>query len=564
VSRIEWSRRTADEIEEVVAQLLLCKYPNAVRVIPGRGDGGVDVVVPIEGGRCQVFQIKSFSGPKLTSSHKTQIVGSLARVRESEGEALAEWNLVLPMDPTPRRLEWFNELTSSAQFPSHWRGLTYLDVLASQNPSVVDYYLFSGKDRLAREHQDFLQAIQLGSKTIAGGALAAGEIPGMLGAVDRLINRDDPHFTYDISVVSSRRQKARSPVLSAIFGSDEERAVVVDVFPRYGSALEDRPITFRAELHPANPEEQASVEDWISFGRQVTVEATVTFPDGLPGGLPVPEAESVLSLGPRQAATGPLKVNLRVLSPDRTEVGRIPIEISEHTVGERGAKLKATDATRLISIAATFDIRGEKALHLDLRFDPIRIVGCPVSAAAQAVRFLTSLVPPNSLGLGYEGGGGAIAVSEQVLHKDWLPDGLALLELLDDLELIQTKCVEPLIVPESISREEHLAIAEAAALLRGETVSGTWRTIDLTLMPHGNVELENLACGGSIAHECALSMTLWENTFVVGTVRTVLETAILESIQQRMNGQYEVVFIPGTSKAFQRCLLDGTSLSSRR
>jgi hypothetical protein len=564
VSRIEWSRRTADEIEEVVAQLLLCKYPNAVRVIPGRGDGGVDVVVPIEGGRCQVFQIKSFSGPKLTSSHKTQIVGSLARVRESEGEALAEWNLVLPMDPTPRRLEWFNELTSSAQFPSHWRGLTYLDVLASQNPSVVDYYLFSGKDRLAREHQDFLQAIQLGSKTIAGGALAAGEIPGMLGAVDRLINRDDPHFAYDISVVSRRRQQERLPVLSAIFGSDEERAVVVDVFPRYASALEDRPITFRAELHPANPEEQASVEDWISFGRQVTVEATVTFPDGLPGGLPVPEAESVLSLGPRQAATGPLKVNLRVLSPDRTEVGRIPIEISEHTVGERGAKLKATDATRLISIAATFDIRGEKALHLDLRFDPIRIVGCPVSAAAQAVRFLTSLVPPNSLGLGYEGGGGAIAVSEQVLHKDWLPDGLALLELLDDLELIQTKCVEPLIVPESISREEHLAIAEAAALLRGETVSGTWRTIDLTLMPHGNVELENLACGGSIAHECALSMTLWENTFVVGTVRTVLETAILESIQQRMNGQYEVVFIPGTSKAFQRCLLDGTSLSSRR
>ncbi|GEM_PF-5886059 len=42
-------------------------------------------------------------------------------------------------------------MTAPVSFPCHWVGLNRLDLLAAQNPMVIDYYLRDGKDRLQQQ-----------------------------------------------------------------------------------------------------------------------------------------------------------------------------------------------------------------------------------------------------------------------------------------------------------------------------------------------------------------------------------------------------------------------------
>jgi predicted AAA+ superfamily ATPase len=82
VARVEWTRQSGEDVEAVVAMLLCSRYPNAVRVRPSQGDGGIDVFVPGPAGfgaERAVYQVKKFS-ENLTSSQKRKIKRSYQRV----------------------------------------------------------------------------------------------------------------------------------------------------------------------------------------------------------------------------------------------------------------------------------------------------------------------------------------------------------------------------------------------------------------------------------------------------------------------------------------------------
>jgi len=63
MARVEWTRQSGEDVEAVVAMLLCTEYPNAWRIRPGRGDGGVDVFVPLSDDRAlrDVYQVKKFA-----------------------------------------------------------------------------------------------------------------------------------------------------------------------------------------------------------------------------------------------------------------------------------------------------------------------------------------------------------------------------------------------------------------------------------------------------------------------------------------------------------------------
>lgn len=47
--RVEWSRRTADEVETVIGIALCRENPDAIRIRPSQGDRGVDIYVEADG-----------------------------------------------------------------------------------------------------------------------------------------------------------------------------------------------------------------------------------------------------------------------------------------------------------------------------------------------------------------------------------------------------------------------------------------------------------------------------------------------------------------------------------
>ena len=109
MARVEWTRQSGDDVEAVVAMLLCNQYPNAVRVRPSQGDGGIDVFVPGSAGfgaERAVYQVKKYS-ENLTSSQNRKIKRSYQRMVETsneEGWRITEWHLVMPLDLTDKSL----------------------------------------------------------------------------------------------------------------------------------------------------------------------------------------------------------------------------------------------------------------------------------------------------------------------------------------------------------------------------------------------------------------------------------------------------------------------------
>src|SRR5689334_15460479 len=117
--REPWERYSGDEIEAVVAIMLLREYPRGRRVRPSQGDGGVDVLVPHGARRWEVYQVKGFTAA-LTSSHKRQISESWRRLREFTSDRNIEvtaWHVVRPIDPTHEDDTWLQELTKNSDIP---------------------------------------------------------------------------------------------------------------------------------------------------------------------------------------------------------------------------------------------------------------------------------------------------------------------------------------------------------------------------------------------------------------------------------------------------------------
>lgn len=121
--------RSGDDVGAVVSMLLCRRHDRAARRGAGQGDRGIDVFVPSDDGRIDVYQVKRYDRP-LTSSQWRRVRDSYDTLVDAVGHGLQvrNWYLALPLDPSDSDekslARWSTPAPSNAASGRGSRGLT--------------------------------------------------------------------------------------------------------------------------------------------------------------------------------------------------------------------------------------------------------------------------------------------------------------------------------------------------------------------------------------------------------------------------------------------------------
>lgn len=297
---VPWHSLEPTACEKFVSIMLLRQYPDGWRRRPSRGDGGVDVIVPVDGqpGVVDIYQIKYYY-QSLTASQRAKVVASaeeLKRTARITGMVVRDWNLTLPIDPTSDGDEWIRALFSGTKIEARWKGLTYLEGLAAKYRDVVDYYIFGGQERTLQLAERALSVVEL--MRMSDGAGPGLDFASMYNSAkvlfDQLNDSTDPHFKYSYSMTPpgveiDALNLPKGCLMRQIGGIQGGPTMCIDVFPWYNEVLFDRPLSFTmsVDLSSASSELQ---EEFSSFRRYGT-------PIDIPGEYVTVEADGPL-IGP--------------------------------------------------------------------------------------------------------------------------------------------------------------------------------------------------------------------------------------------------------------------------
>ena len=192
--------RPGEDVEAVVSMLLCRQHDRAARRRPGQGDRGIDVFVPLDDGRIDVYQVKRYDR-SLTPTQWRRVRESYDTLVDAvrQGLQVRNWYLVLPLDPSEADESKFTALVADGPFEHcEWKGLAWLDALAAQYPEVVDYYLGDGKQRLGQLHRDLLTVLRArDSAQVEADTKVVGQ--GLV-ALHHALNEHDPLYWYDFAV----------------------------------------------------------------------------------------------------------------------------------------------------------------------------------------------------------------------------------------------------------------------------------------------------------------------------------------------------------------------------
>lgn len=556
MARVEWTRRTPEEVEAVIGIALCRENPRAQRVRPGRGDGGVDIYIP-EGDGWVVYQVKSFTESR-TSSHERQITKSWSTLKKriDAGEiAVKEWFLLRPLNPTPSDETWLAELTAGAGFPCGWKGLDFCDRLAADNPSVIDYYLHDGKERLRETIADFMVAAGLASGEADPTAPTAA-IPS-LEKLHEALNRFDPHFRFDFSVDTIEigspppRVVPRAGLVGAATRVDGTRAITFRVYARFDEATLERPVPgrFIPDFEPGSPEWLAW-EDFIAYGIPVDELPVRQFTIDMPGGLGATEEDAVARLGPARLDTArPFDLHVAVIDPSGLTIAETVVHMEAATTGLDGRGL----AVQGVEEAGVFDLSLKLRADGDSMAFNLRsrdLTGAVPAATLPGLRVLSTFVPDNQMLLSLHHGPPLSARPMPI--PEALPGRVVtarITRICEALAEIQRHTVTPVRVPDltETTNDQVRPWLDAARLLRGDTITGTWNNCTITFDP--DVEPPALEDGQHRLETVEdITIDIAGTVIDLGHRRNVMKVARLVTLD-REHG--EARFEPGTDDTFE-------------
>jgi hypothetical protein len=485
VARVEWTRLNGDDVEAVVGMFICSEFPNAVRVRPSQGDGGVDVFVPGEGGFAverEVYQVKKYT-ENLTSSQKREITRSYKRViaaSEKEGWKITKWHLVMPLDLTDHNLaNWLKNLTADAQFPCETHGLLYCDTAASRYTKVVDYYLRDGKEQLEG-------AIAALTNMLAGrpawqetGPLSVRDVSGDLASLYHALNDHDPFYKYEFDVSDtppSPEVGADRPGLVAVWARcDRSVWITVRIIALSMAAIEERPVKWHLKFTiPTEDEElRQQFEKFVDYGAPVnlpagTVGGVLDLPGGLGGELSGGSFQ-VLSVSDDDPGAESAEIAIATVDPDSdTVIARTVMRRVEFTTGQAGVRSVWHDTAGLFTIETLVaDGKLSGSMHLSVEYN---LKNRKPAELVSSLKFIATMHAPNRIALGLPYGPGDFGV---VTTATWEVDEFATFwaELCESLALIQEHVNVLLRMPEEVSVGEAKRINDVAKLLRGEVLS---------------------------------------------------------------------------------------------
>ncbi len=493
MARVNWELMSGEAVEEFVAALLLLEHPRGNIITPSRGDRGIDIRIPTGDHRFDIYQVKRFTRP-LTSKQLTNIESSWHEFVEKTLPRLAvrSWTLVTPWNPTNERLEWLQNLTSAAGLDEvTWLGRTNLDVRASQNSRLVDYYFGDGRSRTEELMAQALSAARELPDSEGEDLLSA--IGARQRALASALDEVDPfyHYASEIRVGRLGSLNKASIELGALAGADSEECTVIArevgdnhlwvlrVSPRCAESFRLRPLstTVTMAAEPGSPEHDA-LHRFFTYGvaPDIPLPARIIGAEGPPGATP-PLGEALIQIG--AAATSQssgLDLELRI-EPSGRCVELIAIEQTRGLNGQ-GIRLAGTDRAGAITV----EFLGNNADHTaELCITPHEVGGQPPRLVLHTLQAMEELFSGSSSVTLAVAGGPALLPPWKHVDRDedlwqrshtWAELAAALVEL-------QRRTLASLTMPYRLNSSEYHQILDAAAIVRGEIVEDEWDGVDM-------------------------------------------------------------------------------------
>lgn len=466
--------------------MLLCsRWPNAVRVRPSQGDGGIDVFIPGPAGwgsERAVWQVKRYC-ENLKGTQKRAIKRSFARAVETaatEGWRITEWHLIMPLDLTSQNLSWLDDFIGDVDFPCETHGLLLCDTLAAQYPNVIDYYLRDGRERLQAHMDNLTDLLSDRRDRQSGEPVRAADVYSDLASIYKALNACDPFYEYWIQASSAAPRPEHLPgeenLVAAYAVCQDWVWITVKVFARMLAALTEQPITWRLQF--AIPEDDDELreqfEKFVDYGAPIemppgTVSGTLDLPGGLGGSLS--GASLQILDAPGTDETEPAEVRLAIIAPDSdavlasTRMTRIRLsrgQVGVWSVFEDHAKLFTVE---LLMTQGSLD----GTLRLSVDFN---LAGRRPGELVEGLNVLANWHTPNRVAFGLPYGRpdyGVIATIPQeasVERSRWSLICTALAQ-------IQEHTTFQLRMPPEMHQDQALGILDTAALVSGQPTTGT-------------------------------------------------------------------------------------------
>jgi hypothetical protein len=539
-NRVDWSdpRISAAVYEDMIAVLISRLHPEARRVDGSGGDGGRDVYLPLPSGLV-IFEEKSFTG-RMRPTRRRQVESSLSN---AAAHVPVAWHLVVPIDPNPSELEWFDRVTSKYPFRCDWLGKTWLDGHMADHPELPRYYIEGSADEIVAA----LLELNCEQACLRGGLPDAVE---RITALAIRLNELDPHYMFAFSA---------SPV----------RGVNVEVLPRYPGAGNDRPIRINASFNFPDTEEgraaAAALNDAVAYGTPSTVSADFVASVTVEGisGLDSAQGAAQLGFGPAQdqniASLPPMA--LRLLDEHGAVVVQLPLKVVSRTVGLQGGDVVLTDYAGVVRVTMRFDVPTHR---FTLTYEFVAPENALPGVLLPGLRFLCGVTSGLSVEVLIDG---HAAGPPTAVPQNPVPELVGYTRLATDLDKIQRKSGVYFPMPSSLSIDEQDHIRMAAQLLAGEVVNGEWTSSTMTMPARSLEGFRELAAGEprQLWARLPYNLSLEGRDYPIGYVlRTSASARITDwptiSPETSPDAEFEIMLLPGSDNTVTFKLLSAEEL----
>lgn len=435
----------------MVSALIGRLHPDAEKVDGAGGDGGRDVLIHGPAGLV-IFELKSFTG-RLTSSRKNQVRQSL---RRATAHSPVEWNLVVPIDPTPAEMDWFDRLRTEVACPIRWLGKNWLDREFAARPEFQRYFLEGAADEAVRMLTEIHQ-----EET----ALAHG-VPDAMERLQRLMvraNELDPYYRFELA--------------------SDGATTSVNVVPRYHGAERDRPITASFVLTFPDTERgraaRVAFEEAEALGTPTVIPAEfvsnvrIDMPAGLGGEF---DSGTLEALPVDLSGVPPWPVELACVDPEGAVTARLRLDMRVVSRGREGAVLEGFDRASAIRCGMTLRLATS---NVRLRVEVRRPTEYLPHELLPGARFLAEFHAPNRMRIVRPPDEMVLGEVTEIPGEDWIEPRFV--EFVADMALVQLESGQVQPVPMEMLPEDLIRGAQAGLLLRGGALQVTWNSITFTL-----------------------------------------------------------------------------------
>ncbi|WP_155057988.1 hypothetical protein [Streptomyces blattellae] len=461
--------------EKGVAVLLSRMHPDIQRIDGAGGDGGRDAQLTDHDG-LHVFEMKSFTG-RMTDGRRNQVESSLARAARLRP---VTWDLVVPIDPTPGELQWFNTLRAQYPFELEWRGAAWIEARLTEHPQVRRFYFANAM----AETEELLRQLVPERGPIANVGEAVQRMRRMIERLAEL----EPHYQFR---------------MTAGPGADS----MVEMLPAYPGAVQDRPAGFWVAFADT-PEAKETAQAWeraIAFGDAVEVpgEHIADFRVNGPAVLGIPHGQPGPGMRLRVAAhevPADHTAHLVVTDAQGQRMAVLGLRMTGLRMGTRGSVLSGTDVTGSYECQLRMD-HSAGALQIKLKYEAVDRLR--PTARLEAVRFAASLLPHHTLDVMLAGQ--PLTESVPVPTTEGMDQRAAdtMIELLEQLAAIEKLAVTTFELPMDIPRDDKAAVRTAYALLTGRTAEVD-ATMTATLTADDTPQIRKLAATNGLVRGTGL------------------------------------------------------------